>query len=144
MTLYLVNYGDIYEIEQLTRMFFRPLECIKTERAELAEDTIIVEKDGNVFHLSANTNGKSAKADVTVVPGEIKEDLQLCRAAYDMYVSLCGKSLPWGILTGVRPVRLFRNLYKKYNNIVVFFAKKVSFNSFCAFLYSIISSTIGC
>ena len=117
MTLYLVNYGDIYEIEQLTRMFFRPLDCIKTDRAELAEDTIIVEKDGNVFHLSANANGKSAKADVTVVPGEIKEDLQLCRAAYDMYVSLCGKTLLWGILTGVRPVRLCRNLYKKYNNI---------------------------
>ncbi|MBQ3008474.1 MAG: coproporphyrinogen dehydrogenase HemZ, partial [Oscillospiraceae bacterium] len=42
-----------------------------------------------------------------------KEEMQLCLCAYRLYEKATGTSLPWGVLTGVRPVRLFRNLYKK-------------------------------
>ena len=41
------------------------------------------------------------------------------------------------LLNGTDKFHYNKQCDKKYNNIVVFFAKKVSFNSFCTFLYEI-------
>lgn len=115
MQLFLINYDTHYEIEQLTRMFFRNLTLIKS--AELPKETetdfITIEKIGNDFTLNITFNGKKLSDSVTIDKNGTKEEMQLCIGAYNLYKSATGTSLPWGVLTGVRPVRLMRNLNKK-------------------------------
>ncbi|MBQ7904008.1 MAG: coproporphyrinogen dehydrogenase HemZ [Oscillospiraceae bacterium] len=114
MQLLLVNYDTHYEIEQLSRMFFRQLTVSKhTSTPALPEkDYILIEKSETGFDISIDTDGKQDKTSVTIDPDGAKEEMQLCTAAYKLYEKVLGHGLPWGVLTGVRPVRLMRNLYK--------------------------------
>ncbi|MBQ8604918.1 MAG: coproporphyrinogen dehydrogenase HemZ [Oscillospiraceae bacterium] len=119
MQLFLVNYDTHYEIEQLSRMFFRELTVIKTDSLpQLPEDDyiLIVNKSGS-FDISLCLKGESHSTTLTVDPQGAKEEMQLCTEAYRLYEKATGAGLPWGVLTGVRPVRLMRNLYKKEGNI---------------------------
>ena len=115
MQLFLINYNSHYEIEQLSRMFFRGLTVTKSEEAvSLPEkDYILIVNNGGQFDLKINTDGKENTSSVTIEDNGTKEEMQLCLCAYRLYEKATGTSLPWGVLTGVRPVRLFRNLYKK-------------------------------
>lgn len=114
MQLLLVNYDTHYEIEQLSRMFFRQLTVSKhTDIPALPEkDYILIEKSEAGFDISIDADGKQDKTSVTIDPDGAKEEMQLCTAAYKLYEKVLGHGLPWGVLTGVRPVRLMRNLYK--------------------------------
>ena len=114
MQLLLVNYDTHYEIEQLSRMFFRQLTVSKhTSIPALPEkDYILIKKTETGFDISIDTDGKQDKTSVTIDPEGAKEEMQLCTAAYKLYEKVLGHGLPWGVLTGVRPVRLMRNLYK--------------------------------
>lgn len=115
MQLFLVNYDTHYEIEQLSRMFFRQLTVLKHTDTPALPDTdyILIEKTGNGFDISIDAAGRKDSTAVTIDPEGAKEEMQLCTAAYKLYEKVTGQGLPWGVLTGVRPVRLMRNLYKK-------------------------------
>ena len=119
MQLFLINYDTHYEIEQLSRMFFRELTVTKTaDRPQLPEDDyILIENKGGSFDISISCKGAQYAHSLTVDPQGAKEEMQLCIAAYRLYEKATGAGLPWGVLTGVRPVRLMRNLYKKDENI---------------------------
>ncbi len=118
MQLFLINYDTHYEIEQLTRMFFRNLTLIKSSEipTETETDFILIEKIDDAFTMNINFNGKKLSYSVTVDKNGVKEEMQLCIGAYNLYKSATGISLPWGVLTGVRPVRLMRNLNKTLGN----------------------------
>lgn len=111
----MVNYDAHYEIEQLSRMFFPKLTVTKQNSTPILpnENYILIENKGGVFDISVNADGKNFFSSLTVTAGETKEEMQLCLCAYKLYEKVTNTSLPWGVLTGVRPVRLFRNLYKK-------------------------------
>ncbi len=115
MELFLINYDTHYEIEQLSRMFFRRLTLTKTDSCPVlpAGDYILIQNKNGSFDLKISFNGNEHSNFITVDPNGAKEEMQLCTAAYKLYETATGISLPWGVLTGVRPVRLFRNLYKK-------------------------------
>lgn len=114
MQLILVNYDAHYEIEQLSRMFFRPLTLVKADRRpkDVQDDFVYIRKTAGRFFVCLCKGGKKT---YSFVPVKISEnpDMDLCIAAYRLYEKSVGKGLPWGVLTGVRPVRLFRNLYKQ-------------------------------
>ena len=114
MQLFLINYDTHYEIEQLSRMFFRGLTVEK-----LAEkpDYILVEKTDTGFDISVNFGGTVAEDNVVYLPEGPKEEMQLCLGAYKLYEKVCGSGLPWGVLTGVRPVRLMRNVFAAEKNL---------------------------
>jgi len=115
MQLFLVNYDTHYEIEQLSRMFFRGLTVTKTDNIPQmpGNNYILIVNNGGSFDISACFNGKEYTDTLTIDPQGAKEEMQLCTAAYHLYEKATGAGLPWGVLTGVRPVRLMRNLYKK-------------------------------
>ena len=114
MQLFLVNYDTHYEIEQLTRMFFKELTVEKSSEVPQLprQDYILIEKTASGFEYTVDISGKTAKSNVLFDPNGPKEEMQLCLGAYKLYESATGSGLPWGVLTGVRPVRLMRNLYK--------------------------------
>ena len=113
MQLFLINYDTHYEIEQLSRMFFRGLTVEKlAEKPELPQqDYILIEKTDAGFDISVNFGGTEAEDNVVYLPEGPKEEMQLCLGAYKLYEKVCGSGLPWGVLTGVRPVRLMRNIF---------------------------------
>ena len=113
MQLFLINYDTHYEIEQLSRMFFRGLVVEKlTEKPNLPEsDYILIEKTDDGFHISVNFGGVMVEDSVVYLPDGPKEEMQLCLGAYKLYEKVTGAGLPWGVLTGVRPVRLMRNIF---------------------------------
>lgn len=113
MQLFLINYDTHYEIEQLSRMFFRGLTVEKlAEKPELPQqDYILIEKTDAGFDISVNFGGTVAEDNVVYLPEGPKEEMQLCLGAYKLYEKVCDSGLPWGVLTGVRPVRLMRNIF---------------------------------
>ena len=119
MQLFLVNYDTHYEIEQLSRMFFRQLTVEKLDKTPAlpATDYILIEKTDSGFDISINCGG-NAYADRVVYDAKgPKEEMQLCLGAYTLYEKATGHGLPWGVLTGVRPVRLMRNMYKNEGDL---------------------------
>ena len=119
MQLFLVNYNTHYEIEQLTRMFFRNLSVVKTDSVPALpeDDFILIDNRNGSFDIAVKYAGKEYTNHLVIKSDGAKEEMQLCTAAYRLYEKATGAGLPWGVLTGVRPVRLMRNLYKKEENI---------------------------
>ena len=119
MQLFLINYDTHYEIEQLSRMFFRNLSVEKlAEVPQLpATDYILIEKTASGFDICVAFNEKTESAKVDYIPEGPKEEMQLCLGAYRLYEKVCGSGLPWGVLTGVRPVRLMRNIFAAEKNL---------------------------
>ena len=115
MQLILINYENHYEIEQLTRMFFPKISLVKAESipSETESDRIIIVKENEKFTIDSTYKEKRIKDLLVIDPNGPKEEMQLCLCAYHIYEQLAERSLPWGVLTGVRPVRLMRNLEKK-------------------------------
>ncbi|MBR4035171.1 MAG: coproporphyrinogen dehydrogenase HemZ [Oscillospiraceae bacterium] len=114
MQLFLVNYNTHYEIEQLSRMFFKGLTVEKTDEIPSLprQDYILIVKIDSGFDYTVNTGGKKYTSTASFDPQGPKEEMQLCLGAYKLYETATGSGLPWGVLTGVRPVRLMRNMYK--------------------------------
>ena len=119
MQLFLVNYDTHYEIEQLSRMFFRQLTVEKLDKTPTlpATDYILIEKTDSGFDISVSLGGDAYAAKVVYDAKGPKEEMQLCLGAYKLYEKATGHGLPWGVLTGVRPVRLMRNMYKNEGDL---------------------------
>ena len=119
MQLFLVNYDTHYEIEQLSRMFFRQLTVEKLDKTPAlpATDYILIEKTDSGFDISVSLGGNAYAHKVVYDAKGPKEEMQLCLGAYKLYENATGHGLPWGVLTGVRPVRLMRNMYKNEGDL---------------------------
>ncbi len=94
-------------MENLTRAFFFTEDVrVLREYEELCEpyiltsvtDTVSVEARINGFH------------DVRTSPLTDDNELTMARLLYDVLSRATGRKLPWGILTGVRPIKLFSTL----------------------------------
>ena len=118
MRLILVNYDNNYETEQFTRMFFKGLDIEKVKEVprDLTGDYICIEKRESSFNINLRCGEKQIK-DICNITGDEKEEMQLCLFLYKIYRQVTGTTQPWGVLTGVRPVRLMRNLYAKLGSL---------------------------
>ena len=119
MQLFLIKYDTHYEIEQLSRMFFKGLTVEKMgEIPPLPQtDYILIQKTDSGFDYTVNIKGTEYKDNVLLDPDGPKEEMQLCLGAYKLYEKVTGSGLPWGVLTGVRPVRLMRNSFEKEKDL---------------------------
>jgi len=119
MTLVCLNHTFAYEMEHILRMFF-PGAPIKT-RSGLPEDpggdlvlTELREQNGarvpfvrvRLSGLSAGTGTVGAQDTGAAPDSELERRLGVC--LYRLLQKSTGVTPPWGILTGVRPVRLCR------------------------------------
>ena len=107
MNLYINNHKYHYEMENLTRAFFFADDVrVIHEYDELSEpyiltsvtDCVLVEVRINGFH------------DVLTAPLGDDDELTMARLLYRLLSQATGRELPWGILTGVRPIKLFSHL----------------------------------
>ena len=107
MNLYVKNHNFWFELENLTRLFF-PNEKINVFKTfdSVEQPYIYTEVSDKVkIEVSINNFQESLVAEKT-------DDNELTSAQL-LYRVLCqysGYTQPWGVLTGVRPVKLFRRL----------------------------------
>ncbi len=118
MILCLINHNFEYELEKLCRIFL-PFEkiavqnnfSIETPRAE----TVI--EDGSDFvllkaalYLNNKVANKQTKLDKNTQDFEKECERLLAVQLYDCFCEITGVVSQWGILTGVRPAKLFGRL----------------------------------
>jgi len=110
MNLYVKNHNFHFELENLTRLFF-PNEKITVIRdfSEPQPPYIYTEVSDKIT-ISVNI-GSFNKSETAVK--KLTDDYNELVSAQLLYKLLCdftGLTQPWGILTGVRPVKLLRRL----------------------------------
>lgn len=115
MNLYVKNHNFHFELENLTRLFF-PNEKITVIRdfSEPQPPYIYTEVSDKI---TISVNIGSFNKSETVVKKLTDDDNELVSAQllYKLLCDFTGLTQPWGILTGVRPVKLLRRLAEESN-----------------------------
>ena len=110
MNLYVKNHNFHFELENLTRLFF-PNEKITVIRdfSEPQSPCIYTEVSDKI---TISVNVGSFNKSETAVKKLTDDDNELVSAQllYKLLCDFTGLTQPWGILTGVRPVKLLRRL----------------------------------
>lgn len=110
MNLYVKNHNFHFELENLTRLFF-PNEKITVIRdfSEPQPPYIYTEVSDKI---TISVNIGSFNKSETAVKKRTDDDNELVSAQllYKLLCDFTGLTQPWGILTGVRPVKLLRRL----------------------------------
>lgn len=119
MHLYLRGQDYHFELENVCRLFL-PLEKVETHHDEEPAEMVglVVQCDmaevGERYSLSCRVrlNGFDEKTAVTVAK-DADCELELCTLLYHLLVKLLGFTHGWGLITGVRPVKLLRRLTRE-------------------------------
>lgn len=121
MILFTEGLENIYEIEMLSRMFFPQLE-LQGERSidSIGEADYLLAKisptaENMLLHIALRVNGAlfEESAALPSETGEKEYTLALSRMLYRCAVKSGCDELRWGILTGIRPIKLFHSLAAK-------------------------------
>ena len=129
MTIYIENHSFNYEMEKLARLFFPNDKIVVTEETDNLLPpyiyTEIKEESVKKVFVSVKTDGFEESSEKVLEPDSEESEKYTERVMavelYGILSRLTGKKQPWGILTGVRPIKLFRSLAEKHN---VEYAKK--------------------
>lgn len=107
MNLYIQNHTFHYEMENLVRAFlFDEKILVLHNREEFEQPYILTSVCERIeVNLCAGSFSKSLSCE----RGE-DDELSMARLLYALLAEYTGRTLPWGILTGVRPVKLFSKL----------------------------------
>ena len=107
MNLYIHNHKYHYETENLARAFFfaDALQVIH-EYDEPKEPYILTSVTDRVS-VEVRINGFH---DILSAPLGEDDELTMAQLLYALLTRATGRELPWGILTGVRPIKLFSTL----------------------------------
>ena len=110
MNLYIDNHKFHYEMENLCRAFlFTEDVAVIHEFNDLIEPYILTSvRDEVRVALCAGDF-----YDVLSAPLSEDDELQMGILLYKLLSRYCGRELPWGILTGVRPIKLYSRLCEK-------------------------------
>ena len=113
-----LNRPDIrYEVESLIRMLLGetpvtivlPGEAIPDDNDSIAI-TVQEQEKCCLCHVVACLNGEKREASSPSTVDRTEIEQTICRMLYNQLTALLGHTLPWGMLTGVRPVKLVRQM----------------------------------
>lgn len=129
MKIYIINHTFHYEIENLTRVFFpnEKLDIIKVDSIEFSDleapyILTSVKEDSNSVDIYISVNFEDYSKDITSTvfrdntPNEYEDEQERVMAVnlFKLLVEYTGITPPWGILTGVRPIKLFRRMVDEF------------------------------
>ena len=107
MNLFIINHPYHYEMENLTRAFFFGREVKVLHEYSALEEPFILTSVTDEVRVEVSINGF---VDALCEPLGEDNELTMGRLLYRLLSRACGRDLPWGILTGVRPIKLFSKL----------------------------------
>ncbi|MGN1468007.1 MAG: coproporphyrinogen dehydrogenase HemZ [Ruminococcus sp.] len=114
MKLYIKNHNFHYEMENLIRLFF-PNEKITVikEIPDCPESPCVYTETDKEILVSVNINGFAKSGNLPLTDDEIENERRMAQLIFEFLTEYTGVKPPWGILTGVRPVKLFRRLMEE-------------------------------
>ncbi len=122
MHLYLRGQDYHFELENVCRLFL-PLEKVVThhdEEPSEIEGFIVqcdMQSDGEGYTLSCRVRLDGFdEMSAAQVAQDADCELELCTLLYHLLVKLLGFTHGWGLITGVRPVKLLRRLTREMGN----------------------------
>ncbi len=125
MNLQIIGHTFRYEMERLTMMFY-PHEKINwfmdstPPEGDCVVSLLQPLEDGLLLRGSINEQGVGEVAFLEeILPQNTPDaelELALGRLLYRLLHQKTGIEPPWGILTGIRPVKLLRDMYKKHRS----------------------------
>ncbi len=110
MNLYIDSHTFHYEMENLIRAFFPYDKITVTKEYELLNEPFVLTSYKDVISVTVcvDSFNKTLSADKTDVHS--KDELIMAQLLYKLMCELFDTTLPWGVLTGVRPIKLLRRL----------------------------------
>lgn len=117
MNLCLIGHSFRYELEKLIRIFL-PFEKIEFFDNENISDSCALtilkeEKASAVLYFADKVYNAEYKIDLSANDIKKEQELKLALGLYDCFVAATDYVPQWGILTGVRPAKLFSHLSKE-------------------------------
>ena len=110
MNLYIKNNTFWFELENLTRLFF-PNEKITVHKSfsDIAEPYIYTELS-SVITVRVKIGNFADEATAPLAQDNAQNELAAAQLLYQSLVKCSGVHQAWGLLTGVRPIKLMRKL----------------------------------
>lgn len=121
MIIYINNHTFHYEAENLTRLFFpnTKLEVVKDIPKTLVPPyvyTALTKNDNNVkIFVDVNIDEYHEGSEKTFSADNDNLELEMALMLFEHFTKLTDVTPPWGVLTGVRPIKLFRKLAKEHS-----------------------------
>ena len=114
MNLCLIGHKFQYELEKLIRIFM-PFEKIEFFDCEALSETCAVTRlENDKAKAYLNLYGDTYNCEMPLENADEKEqELKLALCLYTCFVKATGYTPKWGILTGVRPAKLYSRLVKQ-------------------------------
>ncbi len=103
--------ASIYDIEHLTRLFF-PQAAVASRR-QPKQDTVLAHYGKTKMLAAVSVAGNCHYIKKTIPQNSEKPEYQISVLVYELLCSVTGKRPPWGMLTGVRPVRIIHDARAK-------------------------------
>lgn len=103
------NHDFEYEIQAVAKIFIPGIRfqlCRNFETSD-AENQILTEyiSEQNLLHVKIFLHGKTYSDTAPAKTEKAEQEFQLCQMLYQGLQNLTGYQPPWGMLTGIRPVR---------------------------------------
>ena len=104
-----------YELEAITRMFLPERRVIFSQTPPEAETEAVLvrvnhEGGESRFQVDLCLDGRRQRLEGSAPAGPRETELGICRLLYRLLSCATGRSIQWGILTGIRPVKLVRKM----------------------------------
>lgn len=114
MNLYVKNHTFWFELENVTQLFF-PNEKISVFREfDKAEEPYIYSELSDKLTVKVKIGDFSVCKSADASSDKEQNELVTCQMLYKILCDFAAIKQPWGMLTGVRPVKLLRKLSQKY------------------------------
>ncbi|MDO4864847.1 MAG: coproporphyrinogen dehydrogenase HemZ, partial [Ruminococcus sp.] len=114
MPIVLIGNSFKYEIEATVKLFFNTARfSFCTDRSEISGERYIVAevRENSAFTVEVCLGGESVVTEGKATPDKLEHEL--CRAIFHTLCSLTGIRPPWGIMTGIRPVKKVTELIER-------------------------------
>ncbi len=115
MNLYIHNHKYHYETENLTRAFFFADDLQVIHEYDAPQEPYILTSVTDRVSVEVRINGFH---DALSAPCGDDDELTMAQLLYTLLSRVSGRTLPWGILTGVRPIKLFSTLADQHGEEV--------------------------
>lgn len=116
MPVILIGNSFKYEIESTLKMFF-PAEKFKfSDDSDNAagENFVIAGTEQNRIYTDIKINGRTFHDEKNIPTDDTKyTEHELCRLIYHILKDVTGITLPWGLMTGIRPVKKVTELIEQ-------------------------------
>ena len=110
MNVYIKNNTFWFEVENLTRLFFPNEKISVFKEFSAVQAPYIYTELGDTITVRVKIGDFLRESHAAALASNGENELQTVRLLYRILAEYSGVEQPWGLLTGVRPIKLLRKL----------------------------------